>query len=166
MAEREGLRFDGEGALAAELGLEELPHRRRRGRPVQPVGGSDELLGDVFAAVQKQTGNRLVDNRQQDAADPGAMSGVLSIELRARGDHGGGRRRLAQLLRSDRARVDAALPQLHRARGAGHPDLVQPILARHYQPASAAESRKRGRHEHYFVAGSAESTSAHSDSVC
>ena len=38
-------------------------------------------LSEVFAAIQKQTGNRLVDNRQQDAAEPGAMSGVLTIEL-------------------------------------------------------------------------------------
>jgi hypothetical protein len=38
-------------------------------------------LGDVFTAIQKQTGNRLVDNRQQDAAEPGAMSGVLTMEL-------------------------------------------------------------------------------------
>jgi hypothetical protein len=38
-------------------------------------------LSEVFSAIQKQTGNRLVDNRQQDAAEPGAMSGVLTIEL-------------------------------------------------------------------------------------
>jgi hypothetical protein len=38
-------------------------------------------LSEVFPAIQKQTGNRLVDNRQQDGAEPGAMSGVLTIEL-------------------------------------------------------------------------------------
>jgi hypothetical protein len=39
-------------------------------------------LAEVFAAIQKQTGNRLVDNRQENAAEPGAMSGQLTIELK------------------------------------------------------------------------------------
>jgi hypothetical protein len=38
-------------------------------------------LTEVFAAIEKQTGNQLVDRRQQDA-EPGAMSGSVTIELK------------------------------------------------------------------------------------
>ena len=39
-------------------------------------------LAEVFAAIEKQTGNRLIDNRQQDAAEPAAVSGKITIELK------------------------------------------------------------------------------------
>jgi hypothetical protein len=38
-------------------------------------------LKEVFAAIERETGNRLVDNRQQDAPEPGAMGGSVTIEL-------------------------------------------------------------------------------------
>ena len=38
-------------------------------------------LAEVFAAIEKQTGNRLIDNRQQDAPDPGELAGNVTIEL-------------------------------------------------------------------------------------
>jgi hypothetical protein len=39
-------------------------------------------LAEVFAQIEKQTGNRLVDNRQGEAPEPGAMSGSVTIELK------------------------------------------------------------------------------------
>jgi len=39
-------------------------------------------LADVFAAIENQTGNRLIDNRQQNAPEPGAMGGTVTIELK------------------------------------------------------------------------------------
>jgi hypothetical protein len=39
-------------------------------------------LADVFAEIEKQTGNRLADNRQGDAPDAAAMSGNVTIELK------------------------------------------------------------------------------------
>jgi hypothetical protein len=38
-------------------------------------------LAEVFAAIEKQTGNRLADNRQGDSPDAAAMSGNVTIEL-------------------------------------------------------------------------------------
>jgi hypothetical protein len=38
-------------------------------------------LGEVFAAIEKQTGNRLIDNRQENAAEGAELSGKISIEL-------------------------------------------------------------------------------------
>lgn len=38
-------------------------------------------LTEVFAAIEKQTSNRLVDNRQGDAPDDGALGGHVTIEL-------------------------------------------------------------------------------------
>ena len=39
-------------------------------------------LGEVFAAIEKQTGNRLIDNRQENAAEPAELSGKITIELK------------------------------------------------------------------------------------
>lgn len=39
-------------------------------------------LAEVFAEIEKQTGNRLADNRQGDAPDAAAMSGSVAIELK------------------------------------------------------------------------------------
>jgi hypothetical protein len=39
-------------------------------------------LGEVFAAIEKQTGNRLIDNRQENAAEPAELSGKVTIELK------------------------------------------------------------------------------------
>ena len=39
-------------------------------------------LAEVFAAIEKQTGNRLIDNRQEDAAEPAEPSGKITIELK------------------------------------------------------------------------------------
>lgn len=38
-------------------------------------------LAEVFAAIEKQTSNRLVDNRQGDAPDAGSRGGSVTIEL-------------------------------------------------------------------------------------
>jgi hypothetical protein len=38
-------------------------------------------LAEVFAAIEKQTGNRIIDNRQ-DAPEPARMSGAITIELK------------------------------------------------------------------------------------
>jgi hypothetical protein len=46
------------------------------------LSANETPLGEVFAAIQKQTGNRLMDNRQQDAGEPGAMSGQVTIDLK------------------------------------------------------------------------------------
>jgi hypothetical protein len=39
-------------------------------------------VAEVFAAIEKQTGNQLADNRQGDAADAAEMSGNVTIELK------------------------------------------------------------------------------------
>jgi hypothetical protein len=39
-------------------------------------------LAEVFAAIEKQTGNRLVDSRQEDGSDPASMSGNVTIEMK------------------------------------------------------------------------------------
>ena len=39
-------------------------------------------LAEVFAEIEKQTGNRLADNRQGDAPDAPEMSGSVTIELK------------------------------------------------------------------------------------
>ena len=39
-------------------------------------------LAEVFAAIEKQTGNRLIDNRQENAAEPAELSGKITIELK------------------------------------------------------------------------------------
>jgi hypothetical protein len=38
-------------------------------------------LAEVFTAIEKQTGNRLIDNRQQDADDPDAAQKSITIDL-------------------------------------------------------------------------------------
>jgi hypothetical protein len=45
------------------------------------LSAKEMSMADVFAAIEKQTGNRLVDNRQGDTPEPGAMSGSVTIEL-------------------------------------------------------------------------------------
>jgi hypothetical protein len=39
-------------------------------------------MAEVFTEIEKQTGNKLADNRQGDAADAAAMSGNVTIELK------------------------------------------------------------------------------------
>jgi hypothetical protein len=39
-------------------------------------------IAELFKEIEKQTGNKLIDNRQGDAAEPGAMSGTVTIELK------------------------------------------------------------------------------------
>ena len=39
-------------------------------------------LVEVFAAIEKQTGNRLIDNRQQDAPEPGTTGGTVTIDMK------------------------------------------------------------------------------------
>jgi hypothetical protein len=46
------------------------------------LSAKDMPLGEVFTAIEKQTGNRLIDNRQENAADPAELSGKLTIELK------------------------------------------------------------------------------------
>jgi hypothetical protein len=46
------------------------------------LSAKDMPLAELFAAIEKQTGNRLADNRQGDAPDSAAMSGTVTIELK------------------------------------------------------------------------------------
>jgi hypothetical protein len=46
------------------------------------LSAKDMPLAEVFAAIEKHTGNRLVDSRQQEGDEPAAMSGTVTIELK------------------------------------------------------------------------------------
>jgi hypothetical protein len=46
------------------------------------LSAKEMLLAEVFATIEKQTGNKLIDNRQQDAPQPGALGGSVTIEIK------------------------------------------------------------------------------------
>jgi hypothetical protein len=46
------------------------------------LSANEMPMAEVFSEIEKQTGNKLADNRQGDAPDAAAMSGTVTIELK------------------------------------------------------------------------------------